>query len=148
MTEEALIEKIAGRMETGFPAEIRCGPGWYEIIAQALDKFEAIDPNYKIAQIKEKFGGLRLYYHTDFPFGSQERNQMEEVDKEATEAAEVTCELTGEAGRLYKVGGWIRTLSDNGVKQMLADRPEAVVTKVRFEWPGEGMIQARKIVVE
>lgn len=37
------------------------GDGWMPIVLEAHEKFLALDPDYEINQIKEKFGGLRYY---------------------------------------------------------------------------------------
>jgi hypothetical protein len=39
-----------------------CGPGWHPLIRETLEKVAALNPqNFRIVQIKEKFGGLRIY---------------------------------------------------------------------------------------
>lgn len=38
--------------------------GWMNIILKADEMLSFIDPEYKIDQIKEKFGGLRYYFST------------------------------------------------------------------------------------
>jgi len=39
---------------------------WKGIILQTHKRLEYIDPDYQIAQIKDKFGGLRYYFDTSF----------------------------------------------------------------------------------
>jgi hypothetical protein len=55
-------------------------------------------------QVKEKFGGLRFYYHG----GDDEVSGMVRM---AESWAAKTCETCGERGEL-RHGGWIRTLCD------------------------------------
>ena len=48
-----------------------CGKGWWPIIeraASAIDSFNAANPEYpiEVSQIKQKFGGLRIY-HSNTP---------------------------------------------------------------------------------
>lgn len=38
--------------------------GWYEITRQACDAIVRVDPTARAAQLKEKFGGIRLYMNT------------------------------------------------------------------------------------
>ena len=45
--------------------KIWCGEGWYGIIIECHKKLKAIDPDYRILQIKEKFGSLRYYFASD-----------------------------------------------------------------------------------
>jgi hypothetical protein len=44
---------------------IDCGPGWKAIVLDCHEKLLAIDPDYKILQIKQKFNGLRYYFASD-----------------------------------------------------------------------------------
>ena len=39
-----------------------CGEGWRPIIVQLDRDIAAIESDYEVHQIKEKFGGLRFYY--------------------------------------------------------------------------------------
>lgn len=40
-----------------------CGDGWYKILAELFTKIDQIAPNkVTLDQVKEKFGGLRIYY--------------------------------------------------------------------------------------
>ena len=41
------------------------GPGWKNLIKELDSKMSAIDPDYTIEQIKEKFGGLRYYFSSN-----------------------------------------------------------------------------------
>ena len=59
---------------------------WLPIILEAHQRLLLIDPEYQIDQIKEKFGYLRYYYHSDLPWESSERNSMEQVVEEAERA--------------------------------------------------------------
>lgn len=43
---------------------------WFEIIQRTHEELQKIVPNYNIAQIKEKFGGLR--YYCDYPEGTSQ----------------------------------------------------------------------------
>lgn len=38
--------------------------GWRELVCKMNKHLEAIDPEYVLHQVKEKFGGLRFYTHT------------------------------------------------------------------------------------
>lgn len=39
--------------------------GWYPIIARLDAQLATLDPDYELHQVKEKFGGLRYYTHTE-----------------------------------------------------------------------------------
>jgi len=104
---------------------IECDDGWYEILSRLfyivnnrlIYKKRLNEPlEYFVwSQIKEKFGGLRAYcYGTDdFIRGAIEM---------AESMSYITCEVTGEKGKLRKqridenrqiIPTWIKTLSDN-----------------------------------
>jgi len=69
------------------------------------DPYEDPDLRPRAAQIKEKFGGLRLYINGH----SDEAAAI--VDTAEAECAKL-CEACGEAGRLRNDLGWITTLCD------------------------------------
>ena len=70
-----------------------CGKGWWPIIeraASAIDSFNAANPEYpiEVSQIKQKFGGLRIY-HSNTP-----ENIRQLIDKAMDESWH-TCEECG-----------------------------------------------------
>jgi hypothetical protein len=86
------------------------GPGWDTIIADAVTAIEkhAVDAGLKdfaIVQIKEKFGGLRIYT-------SVTDDAIDGIVTTAEKRAAVTCEVCGAPGRM-RDGGWLKTLCDD-----------------------------------
>jgi len=88
------------------------GMGWYDILSSVCwrifqhDKNIA-DRNYipvKFDQIKEKFGGLRLYY-------SGGDDYVRGLVSLAEELSYKICEVCGDKGKPNK-GGWISVLCD------------------------------------
>jgi len=65
----------------------------------------------KIAQYKEKFATLRIYVDGGDDY-------VEGMIKFAEYLTSKTCQHTGEAGDLYKKGGWYATLSPKKAKQL------------------------------
>lgn len=84
---------------------IECGEGWYPIIIECHERLLEIAPDYKILQIKEKFGGLR--YYTDV-----RSDEMAQIIREAEEKCWKTCEQCGEPGKAWDEGGWWATLCE------------------------------------
>jgi hypothetical protein len=72
-----------------------CGDGWKEIISNTDEKLKYIDPDYKIVQIKEKFGGLRYYFDSSVEYGSIAHQIMNDIILWAELSASRTCELCG-----------------------------------------------------
>jgi hypothetical protein len=80
-----------------------CGAGWIDIIDRALDKCLAEDPDFRVFQIKEKFGTMRLY--------AAGGGDVQKICTEAEEESETTCEQCGAPGVL-RGGGWLYTACD------------------------------------
>lgn len=86
-----------------------CGQGWYPLIYETLDKIEEIalrdNLDIEVTEVKEKFGGLRIYLG----------NYTDEIDKIVLNAEEQSfyiCELCGEPGKLREVNHWLMTRCD------------------------------------
>lgn len=86
-----------------------CGEGWHTLIDNALCLIEnKIEPEQlqfiHIDQIKEKFGGLRIYLNNYI-------NDAEEIITGAEILASITCEQCGSVKNVgLSSGGWMRTL--------------------------------------
>jgi hypothetical protein len=80
-----------------------CGEGWKTIINDTHRKLKYLDSNYKIAQIKEKFGGLRYYYDTSLEYTNTVSQIMEDVVRAAEEKASRTCDKCGTSDYKDKV---------------------------------------------
>lgn len=88
-------------------------PGWNNIIITCNRKLEMLDPDYRILQIKEKFGTLRYYYHTDVKIHSI-REAMDRYVRQAEVESSKTCEFCGKPGKLIKCKmAWMKTRCDD-----------------------------------
>lgn len=104
---------------------LECDDGWYEILSRLcyivnnhLDYKKRLNEPLEFfywTQIKEKFGGLRAYC-----YGADE--YIRGAISMAESMSYITCEVTGEKGRLrYKkldedgqpIPAWVRVLCDN-----------------------------------
>jgi len=118
MTTDQEWQKMNDNLKDHFThvenAYLGTGPGWYNLIYtltnyidRRLEHLNKDGGNRKVhvAQIKEKFGGLRYYADGD----------LDETMYGAIDFAEslsyTICEECGEPGKL-RSGGWIRTLCD------------------------------------
>jgi hypothetical protein len=81
------------------------GAGWLPILEELHLQLLAVDPRYGVAQVKEKFGGLRVYLATPEPDAASLA-----IDA-AEERALRTCENCGQPGA-PREGSWIKTLCD------------------------------------
>lgn len=74
--------------------------GWNEIISNTLEKIAQVDvkKRWSVGQIKEKFGGLRLYMDVDQTtenVPSEEFDKVREFIREAEDLCDKTCERCG-----------------------------------------------------
>jgi hypothetical protein len=121
MDEMKEYDDFAKRMEEQYPAMFvgayggfAVGKGWWHIIETLCSNIqhhidwanrkEQVVEQVVVAQIKEKFGGLRFYYD-----GGDE--QIHGMVRMAEAWADQSCETCGDKGE-RRSGGWVRTLCD------------------------------------
>lgn len=92
------------------------GPGWYDLIIKCNNRLSILDPEYKILQIKEKFGGLRYYYQTSTPYISS-LEAMKRYVSQAEEFSLKICELCGEPGTLINHNSVLKTRCVNCINE-------------------------------
>lgn len=83
--------------------------GWVDLVVelhQELSNFN--DPEYKVDQVKEKFGGLRFY----FTCSDENYNTFAGIVFDAETVSYETCEVCGSEGRIREERAWILTLCD------------------------------------
>lgn len=94
-----------GRPHCGFS----CGEGWFNILKELFEKMikrEIVkNTDFCIDQIKEKFGGLRVYT-------SLHDDEIESFIKEAERRSFKTCESCGKPGK-PRGEGWVKTRCDD-----------------------------------
>ena len=80
---------------------IECGRGWYKIIRATIDtidryckKYDILD-DIRIAQIKEKFAGLRIYINYSNNTLTAHYKAIEAIINEGAVEASKTCEVCG-----------------------------------------------------
>jgi len=102
--ESDFPEDIQKRLKAGMGCGASIGKGWLPIVIRLNEALGRIYPDYKIDQIKEKFGGLRYYV-------SGAGQEAHDVIAAAEEEAARTCDICGEPGELRR-GGWLVTRCD------------------------------------
>lgn len=101
------IQHILARIHPGYSKRMECGEGWYQLIFDCDAELAAIDPDYTIYQVKQKFGSLRFYFDSA---DESMKAQMSEVVRGYELKSLRTCEITGKSGVLMKKGLWFKTL--------------------------------------
>lgn len=83
--------------------------GWRGIVEALCD--ELAKTGCKVVQVKEKFGGLRVYAH-----GEGDVEAANAAIAAAEDRAWHTCQDCGASGAKLRRGGWARTLCDGCAK--------------------------------
>jgi len=87
----------------------QCGEGWYPLIEELLNKLQAIENKQhiglEVTEIKEKFGGLRIYINTG-------NDTIWNLISEYEARSFYICERCGKPGKLRNNHNWYTTLCD------------------------------------
>ena len=84
-----------------------CGDGWASLLEPILEYGAENIEDFEIFQVKEKFGGLRIYCG-----GKELSPEMEKILFDAQQKSFGICEECGEAAKPKAYGGWIKTLCE------------------------------------
>lgn len=89
------------------------GVGWRPILERLHQRVLAVDPSYSVVQVKEKFGGLRVYLrYIPAMDENADRELIRDAVWDAEEESYHTCEDCGGPGTKRESRRWIRTLCD------------------------------------
>ena len=109
------FSEILERWDTEVDEEFRlidCGYGWKDLILRCHQDLVSIDPDYKVVQIKQKFGMLRYYFT---PSVQEDSKRMEERSFSHERESVRICEVCGSPGLLQKKkdgSSYFRTLCE------------------------------------
>lgn len=106
---DLFLSMESGRTSTpGYPA---VGDGWRDLVEVAVERIAAAAPGggFRIEQIKEKYGTLRLYVCRTGGSGPTASDAVEEAVALAEARSACTCEQCGKEGALYSAGSWLVT---------------------------------------
>lgn len=101
------------RIPAGWSKSISCGPGWYPLIARVHLELCALDIDYEVFQVRQKYGSLR--YRAQPQIDDIRIHKMfVDVLSQAESASVHICELCGDSGNMSvsERGGmdWYRPL--------------------------------------
>ena len=89
--------------------------GWLALVKELDESLAKIVPDYKLAQAKEKFGGLRYY----IDMGNDEAfSLIERYEKLSTQ----TCMVCGAPGKPRSSHGWMSAECDKCWEEMNAEK--------------------------
>jgi hypothetical protein len=88
------------------------GPGWRDLLMGLHGRLLGVEPGYTVAQVKEKFGCLRVYADVadalNREFDDRAREFYAAIDYAGHASASI-CEACGQPGELYDMSGWVKT---------------------------------------
>lgn len=84
------------------------GKGWAPLVNRVFDKLETIKGSIKIVQVKEKWGGLRIY--TDYS-----NKELDKVIYDVEKESLTICEECGEPGQL-RGKNWYYTACEKHIR--------------------------------
>lgn len=98
-------EKVNSRIDTSWPENYYVREGWIPLVEELVEKLIKIEPTFKIAQIKQKFGGLRFYANVT-------TTEAWDLIQEYEDKSFKVCEDCGAPAKL-RGGVYLETLCDN-----------------------------------
>ena len=105
---EAIKSEFPGIVTVKF----ECLVGWHPLLRDFFAAVRSVVPEgqeaaaWRLLQVKEKFGGLRVYYALDLE--QQADETIREAYMRASDEAERTCDICGQPGRLLnRRGRWM-----------------------------------------
>lgn len=99
------------RSDGHYGVDLEGSDGWKKLVLEADSMLSFIDPDYKIQQVKQKFGGLRFYFGTEK--SGVEYSIMYAITEYIESRSRFVCEHCGEFGRLKEDRKWIMTLCNS-----------------------------------
>lgn len=127
------IEALRSKLPPDRPY-IEVDEGWYGLVTDCDAELAAMDANYQLLQVKEKFGGLRYYFIPSADTTAEQRDAMYGVVAKYEAIAAKTCEATGKPGVLMKsIGGWLKTLDPEYAENTKHYAKYSVVEIIRHE---------------
>lgn len=113
------LERILRRIPDGWGRWISHNAGWYQIVAILDERLAAIDPDYVVHQVKEKFGTLRYYCAPSGELSPAQRDTFEHITHEAERASSWGADASG----------WLLSPSAATLTPRRASHPNAAFTR-------------------
>lgn len=88
--------------------------GWLDLVEEIHEHLVGVAPNYKITQVKEKFGGLCFYIDGN-TIPPMQREACHNYVKKQTDRSYTICQNCGGNDATIHESGWIATLCDRCV---------------------------------
>jgi hypothetical protein len=124
--------RYGDKRQTAMVWGFECADGWFDILWDVCRELEAEikklpedQREYTCAsQIKEKYGTLRLYMHS-------ETEEMSWLIDEAENKSAITCETCGKEGELKGSGWYYTACNDCDIKKYLSQVVSGILSSVK-----------------
>lgn len=98
-TESPELVVMRSRFIDPFPPVFSVNEGWYGLLLALDSRLCSIDEHYRLYQVKEKFGALRVYLSAS---NEDKQLELDQVALRFSIASMFICEKCGSPGRLRK----------------------------------------------
>lgn len=116
----ALPECVRDHVWTDDPCHSYIPEGWKDLLVKLHNALVQVAPDYRVNQIKEKFGGLRFYtnisYEPDSPAAI--------IETYYGWMSERTCDVCGEDGEIKGGSGWLSARCDKHAEPLKSNPPK------------------------
>lgn len=112
-----ITDEMKARYPRLIPADFwfECGPGWKQILDDFFSTAERELPegaSLGLRQVKEKLGGLRVYYHLDENVPAAVADTISEARDRAEARSYKICEVCGKRGRFSRRDGFLTVVCE------------------------------------
>lgn len=109
--KEELVNKLKSDFSFIEVSHIECDDGWFDLIYELSNEIHKLNPesDFKIVQIKEKFGGLRYYYEAE-NFENSVIEKINDLIVKYEYSSYRICEICGKEATTEMVNRWLKTV--------------------------------------
>jgi hypothetical protein len=100
-----LLSKIGNDSLAPIRRGLQCGNGWLKILRPLFEELSKYD--IVLEQVKEKFGGLRIYWSSNLELSDEDEKTIRDLIHKAEEECWKICETCGAEGELVNEKGWL-----------------------------------------
>jgi ketosteroid isomerase-like protein len=143
----ALVEKHQNLLKVAHP---EVGDGWRDLVERAVSRIalavRELSPHaVEIVQIKQKFGGIRIYWHAR-RIPDAVASRIEEAVDVAEARSLTTCEVCGEEGKPWHDHGWLSTCCERHGRgrPLLARTKDDVIERYAIDPGGRRRLISRR----
>lgn len=108
-----LVEKLRDRVfnQQHRNIQVWLPQGWTKIVSNLVQALEQTDPDFKVAQVKEKLGGLRFYDAGGLSFAGQLLINLTQA------LSHSVCQKCAMPGQTLNLNGWTSTLCTDCIEE-------------------------------